>query len=132
MAPPLWPLDSLAFTMAGWQPRDTMWGIEPQLNIGPTFSLDVKTLTATLRLHPTWLVCEEVALLSEVSILSSTGPTAESLFVYGIEGTCAFGDVTFTFGESLVESKNDVVTGNAAYWEMFGTASRLPFCCEAD
>jgi len=124
--------ESLSATLSDYVLFEDLFGIRGSLDASLTFALDEKSLAPSLRLQPDWFLCPDIELLSEFTM--GAGPLSiESLLFYGIRGSCTFFDrVTFSFADSLDDSKNSALTGYADYFERFGIEGPLPSCCGAE
>ncbi len=107
---------------------EDLYGIEGSLDVNIDYGLDQKSISPTLQLEPDWLICPEIRLLGEI-VLSNAHLGIEGVLFYGIEAEVSIGDVRFRFADSLVDSKNTAVTGNASYFELLGVEGPIPACC---
>lgn len=99
-----------------------------------TFDLDLFFTTQTepqKRLTITPVVSlQEVACLTVWAELSQTGSlTIAGLNIYGIGVEAAWNGVTFYSASSLDPSRNEDVTGDSDYWEVFTITSEGDACC---
>ena len=110
---------------------EDIWGIRAILSSSIIYSVEEKIITPTLQLQPSWFFCPEFELIGGVTI--DPPLTIQGIDLYGIRGQCDMGDcVTFTFADSLDDTKNSSITGKAKYFERFGVTGCLPSCCGSD
>jgi len=124
--------DALTATLSDYVLFEDFFGVRGSLNASLVYRVDEKSINPTLQLQPNWALCPDIELLSEFEV-SGTPVTIESVSIYGIRGACEFFDrVTFSFADSLDDSKNSALTGKADYFERFGVEGPLPSCCGSE
>ncbi|UCF10774.1 MAG: hypothetical protein JSW65_03605 [Candidatus Bipolaricaulota bacterium] len=90
-----------------------------------------KSLTPILKLVPDWAICPEFEIIGEV-VAGGVPIHVGAVRFKGIKGEFVIGGgATFSIAESLTDSANAELTGNADYFERIGVTAPLPSCCGA-